>query len=856
MREKSKLKRNLLLTSATLVGLGTGLMLGTNVKADSTDRSIPSQVPVENDSSILETKQANADQPATTGDKSDSSIVDTGDSTAGSDTSDSGTTGTGVDSKDNDPGTTDKEATSDPDKTSGSGDTSTTETTDPVTAKDNVTDPNTDSQSDLSYSQDANGNYIVTGYTGAAQKTANGEKTPKYSTDITIPDYYKGMPVIAIAANAFNNDGDSDDNLSVVDGLTSVTLGKNLQWIGNGAFEGNKLTSISFTDGIWSIGVDAFKNNELVDVDLNQVAQINSDAFSGNDISKVVIPDKTTNIAENAFKDNKITDLTLGKNLETVGTSAFENNQIAGTIVLPDKLAQLGDYVFANNKITGIKFNGLITKMNTGVFENNNLKGSLVLPDNVVNIGDESFANNQLDDLTLNSDVVTIGTNSFTNNNLSGTLTIPKSVASIGNSSFANNNLTGIILDGDLDSLGDKAFSANNLQSVKINGKIGTIGNEAFSDQKKMAATVYATYTKALGVRAAIAKNLGLSSDQMTQLKFSMDGSALDYDEYSDQLTIPNDYRGQNVTVTFELSSGGLDTGWYGTRDLKLTLVKKMVTADVNIPSNLADQPWVTSVVKNVTGQVGTDVTVDVPEVLGYIADKKTIQATVNDNGTITANESVDYEPDFGPHEDPTGPTDPTKPTTPDDPVTPITPVTPTTSVTPVTPVTPTDPATPNEPVNPGKPDIPKGGSNSTGTPDIIDPSNNSSSLDSASSEGPTRVDIPDNKTDSVEPVIPNTITAKETVTNATPKSGIITSSSNGSSNTNITSKNDPLITFANNSVQSNNIKTAPSPSDPVSQETQGLLPQTSNKSTLLGWIGAVVLVFLGWLGFKKKDWK
>ncbi|MFD1419322.1 leucine-rich repeat protein [Companilactobacillus keshanensis] len=831
MSEKCKLKRNLLLTSATLVGLGTSLMIGTNVKADPSDTSITNQTPTENDSPIVKSGSVDSDQRATS-DQSDSSNVDTGSSISGSSRSDSGTTGSNNDSGVN------TDTQSDPDKTSDSGDSPIVKPTTPTTDEDSATDTSADPQSDFSYSQDVNGNYIVTGYTGAAQKTANGGKDPKYSTDITIPDYYKGIPVVAIAANAFNNDGSSDDNLSVIDGLTSVTFGKNLQWIGDSAFESNKLTSVSFTDGIWSIGVDAFKNNELTDVDLNQVTQINSDAFSGNDISKLVIPDKTTNIAENAFKNNKITNLTLGTNLETVGTSAFANNQIAGIITLPNKLSQLGDYAFANNQITGIKFNDLITKINTGVFENNNLNGYLVLPDNVVNIGDNSFANNKLSSLTLDSNVVTIGTNSFTNNNLSGTLTIPKSVASIGNNSFANNDLTGIVLTGDLDSLGDKAFSDNNLQNIKIDGKIGTIGNEAFSDQKKMAATVYATYTNALDVRATIAKNLGLLSDQLAQLKFSINGENLDYDEYSDQLTIPENYRGQNITVTFVLSSGGLDTGWYGTSDLELTLVKKMVTADVKVPSNLADQPWVTSIDKNVTGQVGTDVTIDVPEVLGYVADKKTIQATVNDNGTITANESVDYELDLGPTKDPTGGgTDPTIPITPDNPV---------------VPVTPDNPTAPTTPVNPERPNIPKGGTNSTGTPDIIKPSNNNSSLDSSSSKSPTEVDKFYNKSDSSKPVIPNTITAKGSGTQTTSKNGIITSSNNDSEN--VTSERDPLLTTINNSNQSG--YTNKTKGNPILQGNQGLLPQTSDKSTFLGWIGAVVLLFLGWLGFKKKDRK
>lgn len=64
----------------------------------------------------------------------------------------------------------------------------------------------------------------------------------------------------------------------------------------------------------------------------------------------------------------------------------------------------------------------------------------------------------------------------------------------------------------------------------------------------------------------------------------------------------------------------------------------KEITDNVSISSNLGEQT-----VKDVTGTIGENVDVPVPAVDGYTSDKTTVSAHVNENGTITTNESVKY---------------------------------------------------------------------------------------------------------------------------------------------------------------------------------------------------------------------
>jgi len=67
--------------------------------------------------------------------------------------------------------------------------------------------------------------------------------------------------------------------------------------------------------------------------------------------------------------------------------------------------------------------------------------------------------------------------------------------------------------------------------------------------------------------------------------------------------------------------------------DITIVYTGNQVTVDVTIPSNQGPQT-----ATNVTGKVGETVTVPVPTIDGYTADKSMVSATVNPDGTITIN--------------------------------------------------------------------------------------------------------------------------------------------------------------------------------------------------------------------------
>jgi len=345
--------------------------------------------------------------------------------------------------------------------------------------------------------------------------------------------------------------------------------------------------------------------------------------------------------------------------------------------------------------------------------------------------------------------------------------------------------------------------------------------------------------TTVFNVRTAIMKRLGLSNLDIAGLSFiDTDTQAvLTYDGVNDTLTLPLNFEGATIIVS--LNTDSTDTGRYGVTNLTLDMTRRVV-ADVAIPSNLVDEGMSDYLAiigadkdENVAGYVGQTVTVDVPKVPGWVADKSTIQATVNANGTITAIEAVIYSPDTNPHtghDQPTDPTDPTGPTGPTGPTTPTDPTNPTGPTEPADPVSPADPSEPTTPVNPTTPTT---GDSVTPMAPIVD----------------------DHKAALIQPAVKSGVDTRWTYRHdaSTKRMGHPSQSSEPqrivSGRFEQTGQAD-RATFTNNMVKTGH-QQAVTATGPSSAERR--LPQTNDHPTGWQWLGWALLTMLGWLGFSKK---
>ena len=142
------------------------------------------------------------------------------------------------------------------------------------------------------------GTITITGYTGV-------------NAAVTIPDKINGMPVTAIGNSAFYGLG-----------ITSVTIGPNVTTIGANAFSGPYVAWFGIT---------------------------------GDPLSSLNIPNNVITIGDYAFYGcNNLTNVTIGSNVTTIGAYAFSglgfDNTSAGdplsSVTIPNSVVNIGDYAF------------------------------------------------------------------------------------------------------------------------------------------------------------------------------------------------------------------------------------------------------------------------------------------------------------------------------------------------------------------------------------------------------------------------------------------------------------------------------------------------------------------------------
>ena len=267
-------------------------------------------------------------------------------------------------------------------------------------------------------------------------------------------------------------------SITIGDGFAqtqSGTCGANLTWSFNEATETLTISGSGDMENYNSYPSYPpwyFQHSIKTVVIENGVTSIGNYAFGGCYLTSITIPESVKSIGNEAFWSCSLTSITIPKHVTSIEDRTFGNCSSLVSITIPDGVKSIGNEVFIDCiKLTSITIPQGVTSIGDGAFINSGLI-SIIIPDNVTSIGDKTFYTcHNLSSITIGNGVTSIGDEAFAFCISLTSLTISENVTSIGNSAFYYcSSLTSLTIPSNVKSIGNSAFlGCSNLQTVNYN---------------------------------------------------------------------------------------------------------------------------------------------------------------------------------------------------------------------------------------------------------------------------------------------------------------------------------------------------------------------------------------------------
>ncbi|MBQ6453723.1 MAG: leucine-rich repeat domain-containing protein [Coriobacteriales bacterium] len=189
-------------------------------------------------------------------------------------------------------------------------------------------------------------------------------------------------------------------------------------------------------DGVDAIGQGAFKGANITSVTLpNSVTKILNEAFSGcTELARINIPRGVKSIAYRAFEDcTALTAISLPANIDGIGYGAFERSGIK-SIIIPPGTTQIPNGAFRNmSALTAVSIPNSVRIIGTNAFEFCSSLKSVVIPFGVTTIGSHAFDTcSSLEQVQLPNSLKVIDDAAFWECRSLKSIVIPASVTKIG----------------------------------------------------------------------------------------------------------------------------------------------------------------------------------------------------------------------------------------------------------------------------------------------------------------------------------------------------------------------------------------------------------------------------------------
>ena len=353
--------------------------------------------------------------------------------------------------------------------------------------------------------------------------------------------------------------------------INTVNISNGITRIGDCAFDGLGITSITIPDSVTSIGNDAFGDcGNLTDITIpDSVTSIGDYTFYGcKSLTSVTIPDSVKSVGQSAFEYcESLTSITIPCSVTSIGNDAFGFCENLTNITIPDSVTSIGDYTFYGcTSLTSITIPNSVTSIGNYTFYGCTSLTSITIPDSVISIGWCAFYDcASLTSITIPNSITSIGLEAFDNTPwydskpdgivyigkilyrykgdmpANTNIVIPDSVASIGYRAFYDcTNLTSITIPNSVTSIEESAFECcKGLTSITIPNSVTSIEESAFECCKGLTSVTIPNSVKSIGGDAFFGCD-SLTSITIPDSVTSVGQSAFEYCESLTSITIPN----------------------------------------------------------------------------------------------------------------------------------------------------------------------------------------------------------------------------------------------------------------------------------------------------------------------------